>query len=286
MAGATCEEGQRIVRPNLMLGPDAMSRVYSDEDWEKVLSSHVHYGLVDYAALTKDREALERYYATLAVTGPTVTPEQFPTTDHAVAYFLNAYNALVLRAVLEHYPTSTIYDLNMPRLSRGYTYRVDGKDYTLGMIEREMLRRSKGDARVFFATSRAAMGTPRLISEPFRPETLDRQLAEAAAEALNDPTILRVDHSQQAIYVWQLILRERAAMVNYWKSRRAVQSGYLFNVLLELASPERRRTLQSAVGYEMKSIPFDRALNEWSGSVRAEAPDTEPSESSRVEPSP
>jgi len=107
------------------------------------------------------------------------------------------------------------------------------------------------------------MGTPRLLSEPFRADTLENQLARAAAEALDNPNLLRIDHMAKAILVWQVILNHEEDFLAYWRLRRRVSNVYLWNVIPELASPQRRRALQSAVGYRFREIPFERKLNVW-----------------------
>lgn len=252
-----------FVVPNTTLLPENRPYVYRDEDWGRVLREHVTNGLVDYDGLSSDREPLERYYALLSVTGPGLTSEQFTARAQQTTYWLNAYNALVLVAVMERYPVTTMYDLSVPVLEHHYRFSVDGQVLNLAAIEKKLLETSNGDARTLLATSRAAMGTPRLTDAPFRAETLDRQLSEAASRALDNLNVLRVDHATRSILVWQLILRREIDFVAFWKKQRRVRTAYLFNVLLELAPPERRRSLQSAVGYTLRQVPFDRRLNRW-----------------------
>jgi len=250
--------------PNLALLAQAPPYSYTDHDWARVLGDYVKDGLVDYDALSRSREPLERYYALLSVTGPARTGEQFNSRAQVTAYWINAYNALVLLAVMDRYPVPTMYDVSMPRLTRGYKFVVDGQAVTLADIEAELLKQSNGDVRTLLATSRAAMGSPPLGNEPMRARTLERQLAAAAARALDEPNVLRIDHGSGSILVWQLIIRRQQDFVEYWRTRRRVRTTYLFNVLLELASPQKRQALQSAVGYMFRPAPFDRTLNRWS----------------------
>lgn len=251
------------VNPDVRLLGQDRAYTYSDQDWATVLSRYVHDGLVDYAGLAADREPLDRYYALLGMTGPTQTPDQFPSSAHATAYWINAYNALVLLVVLPRYPIETMYDLSLPRLESDFTFRVDGRVYCLAEIEDKILEASDGDVRTLFATSRAALGTPRLASEPMRATMLERQLVEAAADALNNPKILRIDHAGRQILVWQAILRRKNEFLNYWRTRRRTESADLLSVLMDMADTRRRRALQSAVGYTFQTMPFDRALNYW-----------------------
>ena len=269
-AGTGCAE--QTIRPNRGLLQEETAR-YSDHDWARVLDLYVRDGLVDYKALKASPKPLKQYYAILSQTGPTLTPEDFEARSDRVAYWINAYNALVLLAVLERYPVSTMYDLSLPRLEHEYHFTVDGQECNLAWIERQMLAESGSDARVLLATSRAAMGTPCLADQPYRGAVLGGQLAQAAARSLKNPHLCRLDHDRQWILVWQMFLNREADFLAYWESRHRTETGYLFNVLLDLASPERRRQLQDVVGYQVVEIPFDRRLNEYRpGPRRAIAP--------------
>lgn len=235
--------------------------VYSDTDWAAVLQTHVRGGLVDYEALSRDIEPLQRYYALISRTGPSSTPDQFTSRNEVLAYWLNAYNALWLLAAVQNYPAASVYDLTLPSIEFEYNFQVDRENQTLASIENRILQESDGDVRGLLATARAALGTPKLNSEPIRAATLDQQLADAAADALDDPYLLRIDHQNQSILLWQLILRRQDDFLNYWRNHRRVETAWLLNVLQELASPRQRQALQTAVGYAFREIPFDRTLN-------------------------
>src|SRR5205085_11259181 len=114
-------------------------------------------GLVDYGSLKANPVALKRYYALLSRTGPSLTPDQFSGRLEAAAYWINAYNALVLLAVLQHYPISTIHDLSLPTLDYGYTFQVDGAGRNLKQIEEKAYQESSNDVRVFFVMCGGAM---------------------------------------------------------------------------------------------------------------------------------
>lgn len=257
---AGCAPG--TVRPHRASAVSGSS-AYTDDYWAGVLDDHVRGGLVNYTTLAADRAGLDRYYGLLRVTGPRTTPSAFQTRDDHLAYWINAHNALVLLAVLESYPLKTMYDLTMPVLAYEYRFTVDGREMTLADIEQKIMTESNHDVRALFALSRAALGTPRLLSVPYQASILDEQLDEAAARGLSNPELCRIEHRTKSILVWQKILERREDFVQYWRKRRRAQTAYLFNVLLDLAAPARRQALQEAVGYAFRAIPFNRALNAW-----------------------
>eukprot|EP00483_Globobulimina_turgida_P004471 UN04480 len=81
--------------------------------WSKILRRYVSpvSGRVNYYALLKKRELLEEFVATLAVFGPESTPSLFNTKYDKIAYWINAYNALVIFAILRYFPIGTVLDV-------------------------------------------------------------------------------------------------------------------------------------------------------------------------------
>ncbi|ANM31441.1 hypothetical protein ABI59_20485 [Acidobacteria bacterium Mor1] len=159
-------------------------------DWARALGTHVdEQGLVDYIGLAEDREALDRYLAFVHRVSPDSAPDAFPTRDHELAHYLNAYNALVFEGVLGLEPgIDTVWGngdgagffSNMPVL-------VGGTKTNLQDLENKIIREQYRDPRIHAALNCASMGCPRLPMEPFRGETLDAQLDAAIREFVNDP---------------------------------------------------------------------------------------------------
>ena len=251
------------IPPDRNLVPRPLPTTFRDTDWIAVLRDHVRDGLVDYDGLARNREPLDRYYALISAMGPTATPDQFPTRNHRLAYGINAYNALVLAAVIEDPSRPTMYDLSMPPLESAVTFLLDRKPTTLLAIEEDLLRESGGDVRVIFALSRAQLGAPALRPEPYTADAIDRQLGEAAAAALDNPYVLQINHDQHCIRVWLDILERREEFLAYWQARRRTQATTLHGVLQDLASPQRRQALNAAVGYAIRPMAPDRRLNRW-----------------------
>src|SRR5262245_53411307 len=78
--------------------------------WTELLAAIVTPdGKVDYTILGERRALLDRFVTSLAEASPDTTPRRFPTTEHALAYWINAYNAFVLAAVVEEYPIRSVW---------------------------------------------------------------------------------------------------------------------------------------------------------------------------------
>ena len=76
---------------------------FPDAEWDAMLKRYVDdVGRVDYAAV--DRPRLEGLYAAVAATGPGKDPDKYPTAAAREAYYLNVYNVLVWKGVLDRLP--------------------------------------------------------------------------------------------------------------------------------------------------------------------------------------
>src|SRR5216110_2033238 len=80
---------------------------------DQVLDLYVRDGLVYYRALKSDRRRLDTYVASLAADRIESAPR-----NEQVAFWLNAYNAVVLKTVVDHYPIAPVSREYPPRSIR------------------------------------------------------------------------------------------------------------------------------------------------------------------------
>ncbi len=146
--------------------------------WGRVLEEHHRDGGIDYAALKRDRGDLDRYLASLADAEPSKMKK-----DERLAFWINAYNAVVLHHVLERYPgIGSVEDVD--GFFDTLTIRVAGEERTLDEIEKQGI--AIGDPRIHFAVVCASTSCPDLRGEPFVASRLDRQLEEQTRRFLAD----------------------------------------------------------------------------------------------------
>ena len=181
-----------LVAQNTSSGSDALYKPL-----DELLELYVRDGFVYYNALKSDRGRLDRYLA--ALDGPAAAAEAAGSPERQRAFWINAYNALVLRTVVNNYPIRGKpgqYPSNSIRQIPGAfertTHRVAGKTVTLDAIEKDILT-PLGDARVFLALGRGSIGGGRLRSEAFDGSRLGQQLEAVAAETLTRKEVVRVD---------------------------------------------------------------------------------------------
>jgi len=140
-------------------------------------------GRVRYAALKQDPASLNEFLNLLAAVSPENRPELFPTPEAQIAYWVNAYNAFVLKGVLNGYPVGSVrafkFGFGLTFFKRAKHW-AGGKKYSLDDIEHGILRKRYAEPRIHFAVNCASTSCPVLRNEPFQPETLDQQLDDAA----------------------------------------------------------------------------------------------------------
>jgi uncharacterized protein DUF547 len=169
---------------------------FSHADFEAVLKRVVDdKGRVDYESLRVDHKQLDRYLGSLAETSPEKDPDLFPTREHRLAYWLNAYNAFVLKGVIEKGITDSVGD-SLPKRASFFEltkYIAGGEKMSLRSLENDKVRKGFQDARVHFALNCASASCPRLRPEAFRAETLDQVLEDAAREFVSETRNVQVE---------------------------------------------------------------------------------------------
>jgi len=163
-----------------------------------VLRSHVVPPRVNYASLKANRSDLDRSVAEFD--SAAAHGELAWSREQRMAFWINAYNAFTLRAIVDHYPIRSAWLTRQPRNSirqidgvwTTLTWRAAGRTVTLDDIEHRILRPEFKDARVHFALNCASISCPPLAAEPYRARTLDTQLDAAARSYLTSPEGLQL----------------------------------------------------------------------------------------------
>lgn len=240
--------------------------------FDTILDLNVRDGYVYYRALRLDRGQLDGYVNSLA----SAQIDRF-SRDEQLAFWLNAYNALVLRTVIDHYPIqgrSADYPARSVRQIPGaferLTHRVAGRTLTLDQIEQTVLPAFK-DPRVYLALGRGAVGGGRLRSEAFVPELLEKQLTEVASECASRTQCVQVDRTADRlvaspIFSW----REKDFAAAYasqapaaFAARSPVERAIIAFIQPKLLTIEREFLAKNT--FQLVYQPFDWSLNDLTG---------------------
>ena len=174
--------------------------------WDALLKRHVNaIGEFDYAALKKDRQPLDTYVASLAAASPDSRKDLFPCRAAELAYWLNAYNALVAKGVVDNYPTRSVRDLGaLYGFFRRQDYTLGGQAMSLRYLENEIIRKRYRDPRIHFAIVCASISCPRLAREAFTADKLDEQLDRVTRESMTENRHVAIDGKTKKVMLTAL----------------------------------------------------------------------------------
>tara|TARA_Y100001968_G_scaffold91781_1_gene82557 strand:- start:206 stop:931 length:726 start_codon:yes stop_codon:yes gene_type:complete len=168
---------------------------------DTVLSSYVDdLGNVNYEAIIKNPFALNEYLNFIEQISPDSHPVYFNTEDSKKAYWINVYNALILKIMIEN-PGKDILDI-------GYIghdiflkrFKVGNKKISPSFIENKILRKMK-DPRIHFAINCASKSCPPLGNRILLETDLDDQLNQKAFNFINNTDNVLIHHQEQTIYL-------------------------------------------------------------------------------------
>ena len=150
--------------------------------WNQLLKKHVSdQGKVDYLGFKKDLTELNAYLDWLSNCKPSETWSK----DQLMAFWINAYNALTIKLIVDRYPISSIKDIYSPWNIKVIT--IANKTLSLNNIEHDILRKM-GDPRIHFGIVCASISCPKLQNEAFNTQNTNRLLNKASKEFLADST--------------------------------------------------------------------------------------------------
>ena len=240
--------------------------------FDQILDLYVRGGDVYYRAIKGERAKLDGYVNLLATTSVATL-----SRGEQLAFWLNAYNALVLRTVVDHYPIqgrSTDYPpksiRQIPGAFERLTHRVAGRTLTLDQIEQTVLSEFH-DPRVYFALGRGAIGSGRLRSEAFVAGRLEEQLAEVAGECVTRAQCIQIERDAgkvkiSSIFSW----REKEFVAAYadaappaFATRGPIERAVLTFVEPKLLPAEKEFIAKNT--FQVVYTPFDWTLNDLTG---------------------
>jgi len=190
LALAGCSAVPKAFHPTDPIAPNDFSHRAFDE----VLQAHVKGGVVDYPAVANDAR-FPTYLGQL----DRVDPNALPGRQHRLAFWINVYNALAIKGILDGY--SPLTTISQWRYFIGHTYRVGGETINLYDLEKKLLIPDFREPRIHFAIVCASQSCPKLRSQAFTADRLEAQMEENARAFVNDPTKNRFDRETHTAYL-------------------------------------------------------------------------------------
>lgn len=179
--------------------------------WHEILQRYVDIThesqiyLFDYDNVDQeDTKLLNDYLNQLSA----IDPRAYRRAEQK-AYWINLYNALTVKLVLDNYPTESITKLGKKLTSFGpwddKLIIIADKNLSLNDIEHKILRPIWQDARIHFAINCASYSCPNLQNKAFTGANMESLLKDAASQYLNHPRGIHFDNDTlvlSSIFDW------------------------------------------------------------------------------------
>ena len=153
---------------------------------------------VDYKKLGKDPD-----YTKLVKDLETVSLSSLKSKKEKLAFWINVYNVMAAKMVLDNYPVKSIKDAGslFKAVWKQPVGVVAGQQRTLNEIEHEILRKM-GEPRIHVAIVCASVSCPDLRKEAYTADKLNEQLDDQLTQFLaNSKKGLTVDEKKGYVYV-------------------------------------------------------------------------------------
>ena len=179
-------------------GNEANAEEIDHSSWQRILDGYLQVkrggiNRFDYAALkanSRDRAILKSYLDYLQG----IDPRLYSKAEQK-AYWINLYNSLTVRLVVDAYPVNSIREVCEDRNPdskcsgpwKEKHAKVAGRELTLDNIENNILRPVWKDSLIHYGLSCASYGCPNLLKTAFTAKNTKKLLSAAAREYVNHP---------------------------------------------------------------------------------------------------
>ncbi len=226
-------------------------------------------GAVDYArwkANAADVATLNAYVKDLAAHPPSVFPELFPDEASELAFWLNLYNALVIREIVARWPLTSMNELpasGVAGAGRGLLhdlrFEVGSRSMRLYDIEATIIRLRFKDPRALLAISCGTRSCPVLPSSPLDGVSLDRRLEQAARSFINHANNVTVDDAERRVFLSPILGWYRSDFVALVARRSVHPAPSILDFARMYAQGELAAALSRAEAgrYRVEYKPFD-----------------------------
>ena len=170
---------------------------HSYATYNSLLNRYVKNARVNYEGFINSRAKFETFLRTLGSVDKDVFESW--TEEQRLAFWINAYNAFTIKAIIDHYPIKRSFTLvgifyapsdSILQIKGVWTklqFRALGNMVTLDEIEHQILRKKFNEPRIHMAINCASISCPDLRNEAYTPEKLEEQLADASINFVNNP---------------------------------------------------------------------------------------------------
>ena len=209
--------------------------------WDAMLKKYVTPGKISgiqlntvaYRQMKRDPELMK------LVTALKKFPlDQLKTREEKLSFWINVYNIMAVKMVLDHYPVESIKDAGslFKQVWKKPVGVVAGKERTLNEIEHGILRRMN-EPRIHVAIVCASISCPDLLQSAYSPKRLDSQLDGQLKRFLQNPGKgMRIDRENGRLYL---------SSIFKWFDDDFESMGGVLSFITKHSSPRDQKFIQS-----------------------------------------
>jgi len=216
---------------------------FDHSSFDHLLSHAVSNGLVDYSKF-KNSPDFAAYLSSLEH----ATPESMAANDR-LAFWINGYNALVIRNVLDNPGVKKPTDV--PGFFDKKKFKIAGKSLTLNEIENDMIRKPFREPLIHFGLVCAALSCPPILPRVYEPKTVRSMLAKNAKKYLASKQN-RYDAGSGTLYLSKIF--------EWYRDDFGGDTG-LRAFIRTYGTPQMRKALAANPTLKIASIEYDWTLN-------------------------
>lgn len=229
-------------------------------------------GGVNYERWSQDQKSigmLNQYLAAVAKYSPENSPQRFTHKNDTLTYWVYAYNAQVIKAILASWPISSVTDLKAPvEIIKGLgffykrKYIFGGKAYSLYVIENVKIFDGKGDPRVHFILNCGSGGCPVLRPQLPVGDDLEPFLVQSAKDFVNDEKNLKIDHANKRLHLSTIFKWYKSQFTAAAEHSENQKDSTLVDYIQSISEQPLRDQLETSKDYEIVFIDYDWSVNQ------------------------
>ncbi|MBI4532441.1 MAG: DUF547 domain-containing protein [Candidatus Melainabacteria bacterium] len=164
--------------------------------YDALLKTYIKDGLVDYRGLKQSSRLLKAVSEL-----EHISPDKIIDSRDKLAFWINAYNLLVLKTVADSYPVNNVRQIAKSLSLRKYL--IGGIPYSVSDIEAMEIRpylRSHFPQAIFLMCA-GARGDPKLLNHALEGKLLITEMNQAAYVFVNNPQNVYLDTDTNTLYL-------------------------------------------------------------------------------------
>ena len=244
----------------------AQSQSFDHSLWDQFLKKVVNdRGEVNYQAAAQDPSLLKAYLEKLKQVDEGALRQQWPR-EEKLAFWINAYHAGIVHAVLAHYPVKSL--LEIPSVWDIDAVQVGVHHYSLNNLRQRELIAAFRDEKIDPALACGARSCPALSREAYTGPRVEGQLFLAAQRFVNDPDLNPIDPKEKKLRISKIFKWYakdfKLDFASADQDPRFSEEEYAVLAFLStyLKYENKIQYLEES-RYKITYLDFDWSLNEW-----------------------